>query len=457
MKKLISYSLLIGAFMGVSSCNFINEDVNIDPNNPVTASMANILPSPIVNYAYAVGGDFGRITTIMTQQHGGADRQHAGYDSYSINESATDNTWQNVYTKSLKNLNIIQKTAADADALSPHYSAVAKIQTALILGQLTDLFNDIPYSDAFQGETANFKPKFDKAADVYTTVDGLLAAAITDADAAASTFKPGADDVIYAGDMTKWKAAANSLRARNALHLSKLDPGAYAKALGFISGAIASNAGDAQVTFGTDVIAANPWFQFEDQRGDVVMGKKLMDLMNNQNDPRLPAYATKTDPGGLYVGMEAGDPDNTVSRFGPFYGKSASPIPLITFVETKFIEAECAFQTGAKERAATAYNDAIKASLAKFGTPSAAFETAVAGETMATITLEKIMTQKYIALYSQLEPFNDWRRTGIPALSPAAGQNAIPRRLPYPQSERLFNGTNMPSGVTIFDRVFWDK
>jgi hypothetical protein len=76
------------------------------------------------------------------------------------------------------------------------------------------------------------------------------------------------------------------------------------------------------------------------------------------------------------------------------------------------------------------------------------------------ITLDHIMTQKYIAFYTQFESWTDWRRTNIPALSPLTG-NRIPRRFPLPQSERLFNGQNIPQGSTSndwrFTPVWWDQ
>ena len=102
---------------------------------------------------------------------------------------------------------------------------------------------------------------------------------------------------------------------------------------------------------------------------------------------------------------------------GPYYGSINSPVELITYVEMKFIEAEAALPTDAA-RAATAYNDAVLASLAKHGVTDATFEANFASETAATITLEKIIDQKYTALYSSHEVWTDWRRTGLPSLSP---------------------------------------
>ena len=79
-------------------------------------------------------------------------------------------------------------------------------------------------------------------------------------------------------------------------------------------------------------------------------------------------------------------------------------------------------------------------------------------ETAATITLEKIMTQKYIAMFTQPEVYSDWRRTNIPMLTPNAGASIaeIPRRLPTAQNERLYN-SKAQVVTDLTQRVWWDQ
>jgi hypothetical protein len=128
-------------------------------------------------------------------------------------------------------------------------------------------------------------------------------------------------------------------------------------------------------------------------------------------------------------------------------------------VEQKFIEAEAALESGDKPRAATAHNEAVTASLEQWGVSDAAYLAANAAETDATISLEKIMTQKYIALYYQTETWNDWRRTGFPALIPSDGQSKIPTRWPMSQSERFYNADNynlLSNPIDIYAKVWWD-
>ena len=66
--------------------------------------------------------------------------------------------------------------------------------------------------------------------------------------------------------------------------------------------------------------------------------------------------------------------------------------------------------------------------------------------------MQRIMEEKDIANYLNLENFNDWRRTGYPALTPVIALSAIPRRMLYPESEILTNQQPQQSAL-LTDRV----
>ncbi|MCB9285371.1 MAG: SusD/RagB family nutrient-binding outer membrane lipoprotein [Lewinellaceae bacterium] len=443
--KIFAVSLALVA----GSCNFIDPELNVDPNNPLDVSMNLLLPQTETSIAYVLGGDLNRYTSMWTQHHSGVERQSASYEVYQVKENDVNNAWGNIYAGALQDLKIIMAKATETE--SPHYRGVARVLTAFMVGNVVDLWNDIPYSDALKG-AEQLKPTYDSGSSVYDQIQAMLRDAKVDLGTAASSFTPGSDDLVYGGDLDKWIALANTLLARNYLHV-----GDYSSALNAINdGAIADNGGNAMVDFGNGPTEQNPWYQFEDQRGDVVMGKFFIDLLVSINDPRLPYFATKDQAGG-YSGAAAGVPNTTVSRFGPYYGSADSPVPFATYAETKFIEAEAAFPTN-KSAAADAYNAGIAASLDQLGIDDAAFLAQEAAD-QNSITLEKIMTHKYIACYTTLETFTDWRRTGIPALQPAAGTTQIARRFPYPGDERLYNNANWSpySSVTVFDKVFWDN
>jgi len=452
---------MVMCFLTITSCKkFIDEDLNVNPNQPDDVPVNLLLPSIEGGLAYSAGSDMARYNGLWIQQIAGLANQHLVFDNYGLSESDVNNMWYfNLFSTTLANADIMIKKA-EANG-SPYYAGIGKILMAYGLGITTDVWGDIPYSQAFQGET-ELSPAYDSQQSIYNSIQSLLASAITDLGAASSTFIPAGDDLIYGGDLTAWIATANSLSARYWLHLSKV-PGsnAYANALSAIgAGAYTDAAQDANFPFTDNVTEGNPWFQFNDQRaGDIGMGAAFIDLMISLNDPRLPAYATTDATDSAYSGSPAGVGAGGVSAMGDYPASSSSPWQLISYTEIKFIEAEAKFQTGDLAGAATAHNEGVASSLDKVGVTDAAYIAANGSETAGSITLDKIMTQKYIAVFPDCEEaFTDWRRTGIPALTIAANPQtpAIPRRWPYPQSERLHNGSNVPP-ASLTTRVWWDQ
>jgi hypothetical protein len=460
MKKynIILAALLVVLVFVVGSCKkWIDPDMNIDPNSPREVTLGVLLPTAEAGMAYTAGGDLKFAASIWMQQMAGGANQPLAYDNYVYTQSDVDNVWKwGLYAGAMMDCHDIM-VKAEAEQC-PYYGGMGKVMMAYMLGCATDLWGSVPYSQAFQGET-DLTPAYDSQEEIYTTLNTLLDGAITDFNKPVddNLVLPGGEDLIYGGDVDQWKMAAYALKARYALHLSKKNSTtAYANALTALSNAFTANGDDFEFVFGASTNENSPLFQFNDQRTyDIVTGAYLVDSLVARNDPRLPLLVDGTDG---YVGSHAGVGDGW-SLIGPYYASPNSPVPFISYAECKFIEAEALLPTDANA-AATAFNDGVKASLAKLGVTDAAWEAIYANETGASITLEKIMDQKYFALCYQLEVFNDWRRTGFPVLQPAANSvlsgGQLPRRYPYPTSEKLYNGDNMPD-VTLTTRVWWDE
>ena len=131
----------------------------------------------------------------------------------------------------------------------------------------------------------------------------------------------------------------------------------------------------------------------------------------------------------------------------------AQAVAILTATEALFIKAECLSRTGAAAAVvAAAYQAAITQSFNDLGLPAASSAAYVAAQPAAP-SITDIMTQKYLAMYCDPEAFNDWRRTGVPALIPTGP--AVPRRFLYPTSEINLNTANTPA-AKITDRVSWD-
>lgn len=447
MKKLKYLSIIAAlGLASLTSCEKYFDDVNVDPTRPKEVTPTVLLPSAIVEYGYGMQGDISRYTSLLMNQIYGADRQFATYQIYSITETETDNWWKfNHYGGAMMDIHTMIDYAMASEQY--HYAGIGKVLMAYGLMTATDLMGDIPYVEAFQG-LDNLSPKYESQQVIYDSIQSLLAQGkVLLADPSTAVTEPGAEDLIYGGDLNHWIMAANVLSARAHLHLGKQDPSHYAAAIAALgtSGveSFGSAADDAVFYFGSDYTAAAPWYLYNDQRADILFEGFLLDTMTALNDPRMASYW---------------DADGWL---GEYFTRPDAPYFFTSFMEQNFILAEAAFQDGQTNVALTAYNDAVNASLSRHGVVAdSAFTANVLSETTSSLTLEKIMVQKYIAMYLDPEVFSDWRRTGFPHLLPSPGNvtgDVIPRRLPYPQSERLFNGANCNcASQNITSRVWWD-
>ncbi|MEQ9008617.1 MAG: SusD/RagB family nutrient-binding outer membrane lipoprotein, partial [Ekhidna sp.] len=162
---------------------------------------------------------------------------------------------------------------------------------------------------------------------------------------------------------------------------------------------------------------------------------------------------------------------STTFDAGTYYTNINAPVVMTSYTEMKFIEAEIELMENNDIPAAeAALAEAIGASIAKLtGGSDAAYvaaNSALAGLADNAARLEQIITQKYIAMYSNgIEPWTDYRRTGYPNLTPNPnGINSfnlngeIPRRVSYPQTEIDLNNANVPiKDGNLQTPLWWDN
>jgi hypothetical protein len=407
--------------------------------------MEVLLPSAQAAYGMTQGDVLPRLTSIFMQQMTGTDRQSLAHNRYAqIGEGDFNTPWNNSYAGGLYDLKLIEDKAEAAGASA--YVGVAKIMTAMYLGVLTDHFGDIPYTDALQGAD-NLKATFDSQADIYTTIFTLLSEG-KDALAQPSTVTPGGDDLIHGGDLAAWAATADGLRARHLNHLSKTSQYNAANVIAACDDAL--NAG-VYCTIGFEAaLNQNPWYQFTviDRAGYISQFGTMYDMMEASSDPRINLYRSAD------------------SLTMPAYGDATSALPIVTPFEIMFVKAEAQLAGSASDARAT-LEAAIESHMTWLGVDAGDIATYVAA-LPATTDLELIMNEKYVAMFSSSESWTDWRRTGFPTLSAPADANlsGLPRRMPYPEGEYLYNADNVPMpltsspddkfGVTTTYRLWWD-
>ena len=450
--------------IALNACDL--SSTNENPNRATETGINNLLPHAQVNLAYGLGGDISQYNSILMQQMAGTNREHQNVGRYNFSNTRAGDVWNsNLYGGSMNDLHLIINRASDNEAW--HHRGVAKILMANALGNVVSLWNDVPYSEAFGGAD-NTRPAYDNAEELYEVVQSLLNDAKSDLQREVSPANVlDRADLIYGGDLELWELAANALSARFHNHRSKIDSQGSAQDVlnALDQGTFAETAENMNLNFGTEDQQANPWYNhklstFED---NTRLGEFFIDLLISIDDPRLSFYAEENSDGD-FVGQEAGVSGTSgISNLGPYYNTPEAPVHLITYTEVKFLEAEANYRLGNYQEAADAMNEAIISSLIKItGETDDDYVDEQASEDAASIQdggFERLMTHKYVALFLQPETFSDWRRTGIPALSPASDNvtsGTIPRRWPYPQGELNANSENVPD-VSITDRVFWDQ
>jgi hypothetical protein len=465
MKKIIT-CLLLTHFLLLQSCNkFVSQD-DINPNEPSTATLQTLLPVIEVAIFATYTGSIARNTSMFVQHSAGISNQSLDYGQYIITETDIQNDWTTIYNAGIVNTLDLEQRAS---AANPYYVALAKIQRAMLLGIATDLWGDVPNREAGQG-IRNLSPRFDTQETVLQDVQSLLSEGITllAKPAAANAILPGADDYIHGGNPAKWTKTAWILKARYANRLSRRDPvGSANLALTFIDNAnLTGNADDTNASFTSKGNELNQWYAFNFQRANYMkLSATLVNTLKSSNDPRLAIYATR-DAAGDYSGVPLGSQSSQTSNIGAYFASPASSLPLVTYVEAKFIEAEAALRINNATRAQSAYATALAAALNRYAPEiNAAGVTAylAANSTLTGTASEKlatIMTQKWIAMFTQPEAWADWRRTNLPALSPvpngATQPLQIPRRYPTEQRERI----NNPNSTVVSDLitpVWWDR
>lgn len=497
-----------------AGCDTGFDAMNENPNASTEAPIENVMPraqKTSVDRLYSMSGLNGYVGAIWVQHY--AKIQYVDEDKYDFSGriSLVNSIWQGFYSRSLEDLNQIIRINAESGVPNDNIEAMARILKAWNFHVLTDVWGDVPYTEALQGmaEEQIFLPKFDTQESIYLALLTELenAANLIDVDGTAI----GGSDLIYGSDMGKWQKFANSLRLRIAMRLSEVAPNVAEKEISDIV-----TSGVPIFEDNTDIAALkyqsypynNPVNEFSRTRVDHKISRTSLNWLNDLNDPRLRIYAAPVENedsvavsaggaieymGHIYQGVRNGDKDNSLplgeaSTMGPYFVAPSSPGVIMTYSEVEFILAEAAARGWITSDAETHYNAAIRASMEMYsqdnldavlsGFPgdlafshqnydAAEFP---AGITDAEITgylnqtevqfnnagtledqLEQIALQKWLALYGQgLEAWFEWRRFDYPVLTPGpeAVLDDVPVRLAYPVQEKSLNEANVNEAIS---------
>ncbi|HTE46745.1 MAG TPA: SusD/RagB family nutrient-binding outer membrane lipoprotein [Gemmatimonadaceae bacterium] len=476
MRFVIGTARVVGGLLalGLGACqNYL--DVNQNPNAPESATIDIRLPALETTFIHSTYyGQTALWGSEWTQQwaFNASRRSYAQVQNYELFDTDASSSWDYFYSRpGYASFTLARDASADPDI---YYRGIAKLFNAWTFQIITDLWGPAPYSEAFKPEIR--EPKYESQQTIY---NGVLAGFDTAVTLLSSTNplarKPTTNDLLFAGDMTKWVKLAHSLQARANLRIAYApgeDKVARAnKVLAAIALGLTSNADDADFTYPGGVGARNPNYTFQELRTVFVASDFFLQLLKGRSDPRLPIMYTTiqfdsikgagttrvTFPAkpGTYVGHLPGSDvfqaDSTVSLIGPYFSSETAPLNVASFADQKFTEAEARFIVSGAAAADPAYRAGIRANMSKLGVPAAAIDAYVnARPPLAANALQEIITEKYIANFLKTEPWNDWRRTGLLAvpLVPQAVIPTLPQRIRAPNSELSSNSVQVAaSGI----------
>ncbi len=440
----------------------------------------------------------------------------AGYwagDKYTYTPSYTAAAWTSWYPNAVKEVvDLERRTNPEENPAMVNKNAVARILRVLVFHRLTDLYGDIPYSEAglaFYDDVS--KPAYDQQQAIYDDMLNELAAARDQFDSSQPMF--GENDIMFTGDIQKWKKFSNSLMLRLALRMVKVNE---SKAQTWAENAIT---GDGGLMTSNDDIAYVP-HQVGDGIGEngngeafdsvtpapPYLSKTFVDWMKTHDDPRLRVYGE--DDGDPAVGLPNGYDDggqNPIQEHSSWVECSGSPPPdpcgldvymlpneviqgrddpmfFQTYAEVELMLAESRVRWGLStgKSAEQHYRDGARAALnylSMYGSaaeiPQGEIDTYVSNLPWASNMEDQIrqINEQYWAatLMNEYESYSNWRRTGYPELTPTnypgnRTDGRIPRRMIYPNSEASINAENYNEAVNRYEngdsfmsRMWWDE
>ena len=511
MKKIYSYFLL-AVLMTAMSCGKNLSDINVNRVSPTSLDAILLLNNAIINTSFSTRTVIfeGAIVQQIVSPNGGV---LAGGN---FNQDSRDGTlaglWAQYYQNVIKYTHDAIDKTKNVPARSNLYN-MARLWQAYAFMVLTDTYGAIPYTEGGAGLTDQiFLPKYDQQQDIYPK----LIQEITDATAKLSATEAiETSDLLYGGNITKWKKFGYSLLLRAGMRLSKIDATKAQSTVqaAFAGGVILDNADNAFMRHDANYLNPTGNMLNATEAANFYLVKAFVDTLKNNNDPRLSAIAirykgatsgpTQTPAIGStapadQIGMPMGYDNGTIGAratadgLASFYdysqvdrrrmAKTTSPQFFVTAAQTQLLLAEARFRGWITAgTAAQYYADGIRAHMDQLATfdagsavSAAARDAYVAAHPLTPgREYDNINTQYWIASFlNGPEAFANFRRSGFPALPPNPyGQPNNPdvpngtfiRRIGYPTSELSVNTANVNTAIAgmgadkLSTRLWWDK
>lgn len=474
--------ITVAAFMAIFLFQSCSEDkmdeINDNKNNPQNVPTKFAITDVMTASAFSVtGADYSFYAGVYSELNAGSQGQ-----MYSAQirqgEPQLSTTYNNQWGTSYEQLRtlkiIIEKCTTGVEKGNYQTLGVAEILYAYNLAILTDLFGDVPHSEALR-PLEIFQPKIDKQEAIYAVIFEKLNDGIANLNKTSTYATLDAQDLIYEGDSEKWIKAANGLLARYTMRLSLRKPD-YQAVIKYVDASFAD--ASEELKLANDGVP-NPYARFQKNRAGLSVAKSFYDTMlaNGAADARTDKFFTKVKTTVGTVEVSKVLPFNNAIvdlEKQKYYSISAlmsekNPIYLMSYHELLFLKAEAQARLGLPE-AQTTMNAAISAAFTKqqvvtFTAAQAKTYTDAIGTLTGAALLKKIMVEKHISFYENegIESYNDVRRLQamgngdfIPMVNPKA--NLFPQRFGYGDSDVSANlnvKAAFGDGTYVYSEKVW--
>jgi hypothetical protein len=506
MKQTFKTILLVLSLITASSCDDGFDELNTSKTQSTSLDPTLILNNAIISSApnaNQLNFELAIVQQVISPNTGVL--EGGNFNKNNPNTSIVN--WRDYYRLVIRYTNDVITRTADDDARS-NLMNMARIIQAHAFMVITDTYGSIPYDEGGEGYTdQNFFPAYQNQQTVY---QGIIAELKSASDGLDET-KPTSSEVLYGGNIPKWKKFGYSLLLRAGMRLSKVDQALAQStvAAAFAGGVILDNADNAAIRHDGNYVNNTGNVLNGTEAANFYLAKPFVDALKTNSDPRLPAIAIRyvgansgpaQVPGvgttaadnqyGLPMGSTDGDADisgATLPGGGTRYAysqldrrrlaKRTSPLFIVTAAQTNLLLAEARLRNWVTTGTVDEYfKEGIKQhmnQMASFDAASAVADTdrdayiASRAAILAGNELEQINYEYWIASFlNGMEAWANFRRSGFPdlAVNPFPGRTVdFITRLPYPPNEALVNGDNVNAAIAeqgpdaLDTRVWWDK
>jgi len=448
-------------FIALLGCTKGFEELQKNPNLPEEVNPGLLLPSiifPAVN-AHLYGS---REISHELMQYTSNNNSFTQVQRFIFTLGNSNSVWNGFYGR-IGDISVMQNLAKELGDVN--YEAIAIIMKSWSFSILTDVFIDVPYSEAGKGvDESNFTPIYDTQQTIYEKI-------LLDLEKANEMLEPSkgltyGGDILFGGDVLRWKKFANSLRLRLLMRVSfKPEANAASKIKDLVENPsinplFESNEDHAVYQYSGVLPDVFPYStQREFDFNGYVSSEFMIETLKGLNDPRLSVFYQPTKNSiaagspeyvGLPSGLPAGDSfeynggrdGQSLLNNNNFLLDATQKGIIMTYSEVQFLLAEAAMRGMIDGEAQAYYENGVTSSMEYWGT-SVPEGYLSSGDAAWDGKEETLFLQKYLALFwGGFEAWFDYRRTGFPNISPGpanVNDDQIPVRLIYPTIEQSLN------------------